>query len=100
MVCNFPSILRSYQERGWKAAYLAPAHDPAMDEYASNDDRPIDVLFVGDTHGTIPRERRSWKRSQASETGTDSVLPSSFPVYTAGGVAVGLPCSRGQIPKA
>ncbi len=47
MVCNFPSILRSYQERGWKAAYLAPAHDPAMDEYASNDDRPIDVLFVG-----------------------------------------------------
>jgi hypothetical protein len=47
MVCNFPSILRSYQERGWKAEYLAPAHDPAMEEYASNDDRPIDVLFVG-----------------------------------------------------
>jgi hypothetical protein len=47
MVCNFPSILRSYEERGWKAAYLAPAHDPVMDEYASNDDRPIDVLFVG-----------------------------------------------------
>jgi Glycosyl transferases group 1 len=47
MVCNFPSILRNYEERGWKAEYLAPAHDPAMDEYASNDDRPIDVLFVG-----------------------------------------------------
>jgi hypothetical protein len=47
MVCNFPSILRSYEERGWKAEYLAPAHDPAMDEYASNNDRPIDVLFVG-----------------------------------------------------
>ncbi len=47
IVCNFPSILRSYQERGWKAAYFAPAHDPVMDEYAGNDDRPIDVLFVG-----------------------------------------------------
>jgi hypothetical protein len=47
MVCNFPSILRSYKERGWKAEYLAPAHDPAMDQYASNGDRPIDVLFVG-----------------------------------------------------
>ncbi len=47
MVCNFPSILRSYEQRGWKAGYLAPAHDPAMDEYASNNVRPIDVLFVG-----------------------------------------------------
>ena len=47
MLCNFRSILRSYEERGWKAEYFAPAHDPAMDEYASNDDRPIDVLFVG-----------------------------------------------------
>jgi hypothetical protein len=47
MVCNFPTILRSYEERGWKAGYLAPAHDPAMNEYANNDDRPIDVLFVG-----------------------------------------------------
>jgi Glycosyl transferases group 1 len=47
MVCNFPSILRSYEARGWQAGYLAPAYDPAMDEYANNDDRPIDVLFVG-----------------------------------------------------
>jgi hypothetical protein len=46
-VCNFPSILRSYEERGWKAAYLSPAHDPVMDEYAGNDDRPVDVPFVG-----------------------------------------------------
>ena len=47
VVCNFPSILKSYEERGWKAAYFTPAHDPIMDKYASNDDRPIDVLFVG-----------------------------------------------------
>lgn len=47
VVCNFPGILKGYEERGWKAAYFSPAHDPAMDEYAINNDRPIDVLFVG-----------------------------------------------------
>ncbi|WP_222439673.1 glycosyltransferase [Alloacidobacterium dinghuense] len=47
VVCNFPTILKSYEARGWRAAYFAPAHDPVMDEYALNNDRPIDVLFVG-----------------------------------------------------
>jgi len=46
-VCNFPSILKSYTERGWKSAYFSPSHDPVMDTYAENADRPIDVLFVG-----------------------------------------------------
>ncbi|CAB3880917.1 glycosyltransferase [Achromobacter dolens] len=47
IVCNFPAILQSYRDRGWKAAFFAPAHDPVMDRYASNTDRPIDILFVG-----------------------------------------------------
>jgi hypothetical protein len=47
LVCNFPSLLRSYQEQGWRAEYFAPAHDPVMDEYASDRERTIDVLFVG-----------------------------------------------------
>jgi hypothetical protein len=47
VVCNFPSILKSYQERGWRSAYLSPAHDPVMERYAANTERPIDVLFVG-----------------------------------------------------
>lgn len=47
VVCNFPSILRGYEVLGWKTAYLSPAHDPEMDAYAANEDRPIDVLFVG-----------------------------------------------------
>jgi len=47
MVCNFPGILESYRQRGWRAAYFAPAHDPEMDAYAANTDRPVDVLFVG-----------------------------------------------------
>lgn len=47
IVCNFPSILESYRQRGWRTEYFAPAHDPEMDTYAANTDRPIDVLFVG-----------------------------------------------------
>jgi glycosyltransferase involved in cell wall biosynthesis len=47
VVCNFPSILQSYVKRGWRARYFAPAHDPVLDEYAFNEERPIDVLFVG-----------------------------------------------------
>ncbi len=47
MVCNFPSILESYRQRGWQAQYFAPAHDAEMDVFADNTDRPIDVLFVG-----------------------------------------------------
>ena len=47
VICNFPSILESYRKAGWNAAYFAPAHDPVMDAYADNTDRPIDVLFVG-----------------------------------------------------
>ena len=47
VVCNFPSILEGYRQRGWRAEYFSPAHDPEMDSYAANSDRPIDVLFVG-----------------------------------------------------
>lgn len=47
VVCNFPTILRSYSERGWSAAFFFPAHDPVLDEYAANEERPVDILFVG-----------------------------------------------------
>jgi len=47
VVCNFPSIIESWQKQGWHGAYLTPAYDPVMDEYASSEERPIDVLFIG-----------------------------------------------------
>lgn len=47
IICNFPSILESYRQRGWRGQYFFPAHDPEMDTYAANTERPIDVLFVG-----------------------------------------------------
>jgi hypothetical protein len=47
ILCNFPSILERFRAQGYNAEYFAPAHDPVMDEYALNPDRPIDILFVG-----------------------------------------------------
>ncbi|MBB2754706.1 UNVERIFIED_ORG: hypothetical protein GGI57_005442 [Rhizobium aethiopicum] len=47
LVCNFPTIIESYRGRGWRAEYMAPSHDLAMDSYAANSSRPIDILFVG-----------------------------------------------------
>lgn len=47
VVCNFPSILESYRQLGWRAEFFSPAHDSEMDAYAASSDRPIDVLFVG-----------------------------------------------------
>lgn len=47
VVCNFPGILAEHQRRGCRTAYFFPSNDPAMADYASNDKRPIDVLFVG-----------------------------------------------------
>lgn len=47
VVCNFPQILAGYRRNGWRAVSFSPAHDPAMDAYAANEDRPIDVLFAG-----------------------------------------------------
>lgn len=46
-ICNFPTILETYKSLGMTAAYFSPSHDAVMDEYAANEDRPVDVLFVG-----------------------------------------------------
>lgn len=47
VLCNFPSILDSYRQKGWRGTYFLPAHDPVMDGYANRQDRPVDVVFVG-----------------------------------------------------
>lgn len=47
VVCNFPSIIESWRRLGWRAGYLTPAHDPEMDAYSENTERPLDILFIG-----------------------------------------------------
>lgn len=47
MVCNFAGILEGYRGEGLSAELLYPAHDPALDAFAMDGERPIDVLFVG-----------------------------------------------------
>lgn len=44
---NYPEIQRMWRDKGWRSDYFYPAHDPEMDAYAANRERPIDVLFVG-----------------------------------------------------
>lgn len=43
---NFPSILESWRGKGCRAELFFPAVDPVMEEYGQ-DERPIDVAFVG-----------------------------------------------------
>jgi hypothetical protein len=47
VVCNFPGILADMRKRGYRTAYFSPSHDPVMDAFAANRERPIDVVFVG-----------------------------------------------------
>ena len=47
IVSNFPTILKGYARDGARTAPFFPAHDPVLDDYAMNNDRPVDVLFVG-----------------------------------------------------
>lgn len=53
---NFPSLLEGYRKQGVRAEYFAPSHDPVMDAYAANSERPIDILFVG-TYSRYHRNR-------------------------------------------
>lgn len=47
VVCNFPTIIRGYQTKGWRADYLSPGYDPVTDRFCADQDRSIDVVFVG-----------------------------------------------------
>ena len=47
VVCNFPSIRKDFETRGWKVAEFYPAHDPVMDGYSDRSARDVDIIFVG-----------------------------------------------------
>jgi hypothetical protein len=59
IVCNFPSILESWRQKGCRVAYFFPAHDPAMDAYAAARGDELDLIFIGGF------SRHHVKRSQA-----------------------------------
>lgn len=44
---NFPRSLELYGTQGVRVAYLTPSFDPVMADYCDNEDRPIDIAFVG-----------------------------------------------------
>jgi Glycosyl transferases group 1 len=47
IVCNFPSILESWRQKGCRVAYFFPAHDPVMDAYAAVRTDELDLIFIG-----------------------------------------------------
>lgn len=47
VISNFPSILKTYESKGWKTKYFTPSYDPTLNVFANNKDRPIDVIFSG-----------------------------------------------------
>jgi hypothetical protein len=47
VVCNFPSMLETWRQKGCSVAFFFPAHDPAMDVYAGSRSDDLDVIFVG-----------------------------------------------------
>jgi hypothetical protein len=47
VVGNFHTLLEKYEQGGARTAYFFPTYDPAMDQYAANQDRPVDILFIG-----------------------------------------------------
>ncbi len=47
MLSNLPSLITGWKKQGINAEYFSPAYDPNMSEFANNQDRPIDVLFIG-----------------------------------------------------
>jgi Glycosyl transferases group 1 len=47
VVNNYPTLAAQYRAQGAKTAYFFPGHDPAMDAFAANEGRPIDILFIG-----------------------------------------------------
>lgn len=65
VVCNFPGLLDGYRRQGWRAAWFAPAHDPAMDSYATNAARPVDMIFIG-TYSRHHRRRAEFLEAIAT----------------------------------
>ena len=47
VVCNFPSIRAALAARGCRTDRFFPAYDPDFAPFASRQNRPVDVLFVG-----------------------------------------------------
>ncbi|NOJ50688.1 glycosyltransferase family protein [Bradyrhizobium archetypum] len=59
IVCNFPSILERWRQKGCRVAYFFPAHDPVMDTYAAGRSDELNLIFIGGF------SRHHVKRSQA-----------------------------------
>ncbi len=58
VVSNFPHFLEKWKSMGVRTAYFSPSHDPHMRRFARNEDRPIDLCFVGSYSSLHTRRNR------------------------------------------
>lgn len=73
MVCNFPSTLAGLQQLGYRTAYFFPACDPELATFAAEEERPVDVLFVGG-YSRRHRQRAAVLEAVAELAGDTSVV--------------------------
>lgn len=103
VVCNFPGILEGYAKNGWRTRYFAPAHDPVLDEYARNQDRPVDVLFVG-VFSRHHKRRAALLEAVASRAATHNVVmhldQSRLARFAASPLGRLLPLAQHRVPPA
>ncbi|UPK38615.1 glycosyltransferase [Bradyrhizobium sp. 186] len=93
VVCNFPSILADWRERGCRAEYFHPAVDPIMAEYVLGD-RQIDVLFFGSYSrhhlarakvlDGVAQLRGEWKIVYCLDASRSTQLAEAFPLASLG----------------
>ena len=70
VVCNFPSILEDWRQKGCRTGYFFPAHDPMMDTYAESRGNELDLIFIGGFSRHHAR-RAEALRAVASMSGID-----------------------------
>jgi hypothetical protein len=73
LLTSHPPYIGLWRNNGLNAAEFYPSHDPAMEPYASRDNRPIDVCFVG-TYSGLHHRRNELVRAMASLSDRYSVV--------------------------
>jgi hypothetical protein len=58
-LANFPPMLDFWRKQGLRAEHFFPAHDPTMDQFSENRERPIDLAFVGQYWGWWKEKRNA-----------------------------------------
>jgi hypothetical protein len=90
---NVPFDIKSKEEVGFMNFLFNPAHDPAMDKFAKNEERPIDVLFYGQYLPSHFERRNDYllELVKLKDEGVNLVIALRFPIQYKNYVPSGAP---------